>query len=62
MVINDNLDYEASEIRLIICQIAIGMSMFLALLALFISISIITIENKPRIVIPTIMDYNQYGD
>ena len=62
MVINENLDYEESELRLIIYQIAIGISMHLAILALFISIPIITIENKPRIVIPTIMDYNQYGD
>ena len=62
MVINENLDYEESELRLIIYQIAIGISMHLAILALFMSIPIITIENKPRIVIPTIMDYNQYGD
>ena len=62
MVINENLDYEESEIRLIIYQIAIGMSMHLAILTLFISIPIMTIENKPRVVIPTIMDFNQYGD
>ena len=60
--LNENLEYEESELRLIIYQIAIGISMHLAILALFISIPIITIENKPRIVIPTIMDYNQYGD
>ena len=60
--LNENLEYEESELRLIIYQIAIGISMHLAILALFISIPIMTIENKPRIVIPTIMDYNQYGD
>ena len=61
-MINENIDYEESELKLIIYQIAIGVSMHLAILAIFISIPIITIENKPRIVIPTIMDYNQYGD
>jgi hypothetical protein len=60
--LNENLEYEESELRLIIYQIAIGMSMHLSVLAIFISILIITMENKPRIVIPTIMDYNQYGD
>jgi hypothetical protein len=45
-----------------IYQIAIGMSMHLAILAIFISIPIITMENKPRVVIPSIDDYNQYGE
>ena len=62
MIINENLDYEASELRLMIYQIAIGMSMHLAILAIFISIPIITMENKPRVVIPSIDDYNQYGE
>ena len=62
LVINENLDYEESELRLIVYQIAIGMSMHLAILAIFISIPIITMENKPRVVIPTVVDYNQYGD
>ena len=38
------------------------MSMHLAILAIFISIPIITMENKPRVVIPSIADYNQYGE
>ena len=54
--------YEESELRLIVYQIAIGMSMHLAILAIFISIPIITMEHKPRVVIPNIVDYNQYGD
>ena len=62
LVINENLDYEESELRLIVYQIAIGMLMHLAILAIFISIPIITMENKPRVVIPTVVDYNQYGD
>jgi hypothetical protein len=62
LIINENLDYEASELRLMIYQIAIGMSMHLAILAIFISIPIITMENKPRVVIPSIADYNQYGE
>ena len=62
MIINEDLEYEESEQRLIIYQIAIGMSIHLAILAIFISIPIITMENKPRVVIPTIVDYNQYGD
>ena len=62
LIINEDLEYEESEQRLIIYQIAIGMSIHLAILAIFISIPIITMENKPRVVIPTIVDYNQYGD
>ena len=62
MIINENLDYEESELRLIIYQIAIGISMHLAILAIFISIPIITMEHKPRVVIPNIVDYNQYGE
>ena len=61
MIINENLDYEESELRLIIYQIAIGISMHLAIIAIFISIPIITTENKPSVVIPNIVDYNQYG-
>ena len=61
MVINENLDYEESELRLIIYQIAIGISMHLAIIAIFISIPIITTENKPSVVSPNIVDYNQYG-
>ena len=61
MVINESLDYEESELRLIIYQIAIGISMHLAIIAIFISIPIITTENKPSVVIPNIVDYNQYG-
>ena len=59
--LNDNLEYEESELRLIIYQIAIGISMHLAIIAMFISIPIITTENKPSVVIPNIVDYNQYG-
>ena len=62
MIINENIDYEESELRLIIYQIAIGMSMHLAIFAVFISIPIITMERKPRVVIPSIADYNQYGE
>ena len=62
MIINEDLEYEESEQRLIIYQIAIGMSIHLAILAIFISIPIITMENKPRVVIPSIVDYNQYGE
>ena len=62
MIINENLGYEESELRLIIYQIAIGISMHLAILVIFISIPIIAMEHKPRVVIPTIVDYNQYGD
>ena len=62
MVINENLDYEESELRVIIYQIAIGISMHLAIIAIFISIPIITMENKPIIVMPNIVDYNQYGE
>ena len=62
MIINENLEYEESELRLILYQIAIGLSMHLAILAIFISIPIITIESKPRVVIPNIVDYNQYGE
>ena len=62
MIINENLEYEESELRLIVYQISIGMSMHLAILAIFISIPIITMESKPRVVIPNIVDYNQYGE
>ena len=62
MIINENLEYEESELRLIVYQTAIGMSMHLAILAIFISIPIITMESKPRVVIPNIVEYNQYGE
>ena len=62
MIINENLDYEESELRLIVYQIAIGMLMHLAILAILISIPIITMESKPRVVIPSIAEYNQYGE
>ena len=61
-MINENIDYEESELKLIIYQIAIGVSMHVAILAIFTSIQIITMENKPRVVIPNIVDYNQYGE
>ena len=61
-MINENIDYEESELKLIIYQIAIGVSMHLAILAIFISIPIITMESKPRVVIPNIVEYNQYGE
>ena len=62
MTINENLEYEESELRLIIYQIGIGMAMHLAIIAIFVSIPIITMENKPIIVVPNIVDYNQYGE
>ena len=61
MIINENIDYEESELRLIIYQIAIGISMHLAIIAIFISIPIITTEQKPSVVIPSIVEYNHYG-
>ena len=62
MIINENLEYEESELRLIVYQIAIGITMHLAIIAIFISIPIITMENKPIIVMPSIVDNNQYGE
>ena len=59
--LNENLEYEESELRLIIYQIAIGISMHLAIIAIFISIPIITTEKKPSVVIPRVVEYNQYG-
>ena len=61
MIINENLEYEESELRLIVYQIAIGIKMHLTVIAIFISIPIITMENKPIVVMPSIEDYNQYG-
>ena len=61
MIINENLEYEESELRLIVYQIAIGITMHLGIIAIFISIPIITMENKPIVVMPSIEDYNQYG-
>ena len=61
MIINENLEYEESELRLIVYQIAIGISMHLAIIAIFISIPIITTEKKPSVVIPSVVEYNQYG-
>ena len=62
MIINENLEYEESELRLIVYQIAIGITMHLAIIAVFISIPIITMENKPIVVMPSIVDNNQYGE
>ena len=59
MIINENLEYEESELRLIVYQIAIGITMPLAIIAIFISIPIITMEKKPIVVMPSIVD--QYG-
>ena len=61
MIINENLEYEESELRLIVYQIAIGITMHLAIIAIFISIPIITTEKKPSVVIPSIVEYNHYG-
>ena len=62
IIINENLKYEESELRLIVYQIAIGITMHLAIIAIFMSIPIITMENKPIVVIPSIVDYDQYGE
>ena len=62
IIINENLEYEDSELRLIVYQIAIGITMHLAIIAIFISIPIITMENKPIVVMPSIVDNNQYGE
>ena len=62
MIINENLEYEESELRLIVYQIAIGITMHLAIIAIFISVPIITMENKPIVVMPSIVDNNQYGE
>ena len=62
MTINENLEYEESELRLIICQIGIGMAMHLAIIAVLVLIRVNTMENKPIIVVPNIVDYNQYGE
>ena len=56
MIINENLEYEESELRLIVYQIAIGITMHLAIIAIFISIPIITMEKKPIVVMPSIVD------
>ena len=61
MIINENIDYEESELRLIIYQIAIGISMHLVIIAILIYIPIITTEKKPSVVVPSIVEYNQYG-
>ena len=60
--INENLEYGESELRLIIYQIGIGMAMHLAIIAVLVLIRVNTMENKPRIVVPNIVDYNQYGE
>ena len=62
MIINENLEYEESELRLIVYQIAIGITMHLAIIAIIIYIPIITMEKKPIVVMPSIVDYNQYGE
>ena len=60
MIINENLEYEESELRLIVYQIAIGITMHLAIIAIIIYIPIITMEKKPIVVMPSIVD--QYGE
>ena len=60
MIINENLEYEESELRLIVYQIAIGITMHLAIITILIYIPIIAMENKPIVVMPSIVD--QYGE
>ena len=59
--ISENLEYEESELRLIIYQIAIGISLNLIIIAIFISIPILTMEFNPRVVTPKITNQNQFG-
>ena len=61
LIINENLEYEESELRLIIYQIAIGILLHLVILAIFISIPILTTEFNPRVVTPKITNQNQFG-
>ena len=60
MIINENLEYEESELPdLSSTKLSKEMAMHLAVIAIFVSI---TMENKPIIVVPNIVDYNQYGE
>ena len=61
LIINENIEYEESELRLIIYQIAIGILLHLVILAIFISIPILTMEFNPRVVSPEITNQNQFG-
>ena len=61
LIINENVEYEESELRLIIYQIAIGISLHLVILAIFISIPFLTTEFNPRVVTPKITNQNQFG-
>ena len=58
---SENLEYEESELRLIIYQITIGILLNLIIIAIFISISILTMEFNPRVVTPKITNQNQFG-
>ena len=60
-IIDENLEYEESELRLIIYQIAIGISLNLIILAIFISIPILTMKFIPRVVMPKVTNQNQFG-
>ena len=55
------IEYEESELRLIICQSAIGVLLYLIILAIIISIAILTTEFNPRVVTPKITNHNQFG-
>ena len=60
LTINENLEYEESELPdLSSTKLSKEMAMHLAVIAIFVSI---TMENKPIIVVPNIVDYNQYGE
>ena len=59
LIINENIEYEESELRLIIYQIVIGILLHLIILAIFIPIRTLTMEFKPRVVTPKIT--NQFG-
>ena len=63
LTINENLEYEESELPdLSSTKLSKEMAMHLAVIAIFVSIPIITMENKPIIVVPNIVGYNQYGE
>ena len=59
LIINENIEYEESELRLIIYQIVIGILLHLIILAIFIPIRTLTMEFNPRVVTPKIT--NQFG-
>ena len=58
---SENLEYEESELRLIIYQISIGISLNLIIIAIFISISILTMEFNLSVITPKITNQNQFG-